>query len=106
MTVTVIDPTGRAQLSRHLFAVGVTLETPSSSQIVHARGVGFFQTPIGAALGYHDVDLAVLGRECRAVFWMNTAEQARDLAEMVRGEHGVCVAERGGEVGRVGDEER
>lgn len=82
-TVTVVDRDGGVSVSRHFLTVALRVEDAGQSHTLASRGVGVFSSPVEVAIGAYRTEMAVLGGDCRAIFWPASVEQAEAIARLV-----------------------
>lgn len=89
-TVAVMDRSGGVTVQRHLLTVAVKVENSGQSHALASRGIGIFTSPMEVAIGAYRSEMAILGPDCRAVFWPTSAEHANAITRLVDLES-ICV---------------
>ena len=90
--VRVHSPDGEVSIERRLLSTGVIVEDEVSSRTVQSNGLGIFADHRSFVLGWHSIDLALLGPDCRAVLWLKSPNEYQKVAPLVNEAAGVCVA--------------
>ncbi|MDM0053009.1 hypothetical protein [Variovorax sp. J22R115] len=69
ISVHIADSTGQVQTIRQFGLLKVEMANPQQSIVGSMTGVGVIDAPLGWSVGYTRQRWALMGPECRAVFW-------------------------------------
>ena len=92
-TISIQNNDGSVDVKRHLGVLAVELTPNTRQQLFSAIGIGIMARTGELNLGYYDMDLALLGTECRLILWIKNEAQLTTAYELF-GEHkDICVME-------------
>lgn len=89
--VTVQSGNGQVRVERHFGIVAIELNPGTDAQLLRSTGFGLIQHGQGVTLGYQDTELAILGRDCRLVLWIENRQQLVDARELLGNRSDLCL---------------
>ncbi len=82
---------GSVEVERHFGVLAITLAPAAAAQVVSTTGFGVISTGRSVVIGYHNVELALLGRDCRLILWVEKAEHLTAAYELLGERDDLCV---------------
>ena len=90
-TIEIQASDGRVEVKRHLGVLTVELSPAARAQLVSATGIGIIADGRQLIFGYQDLELALLGTDCRLVLWIEKAEHLTAAYELFGNRPDLCV---------------
>lgn len=93
--VTIVSPKEEVTVERSLGLLVVKIPQGETTKVIDMTALGLAVSPTGLTLGYQDWSGAVAGAgDCRAIFWIEKAEQVERVRELLGDIDQVCVLPR------------
>jgi hypothetical protein len=89
--VEITDPEGAARIERRAGFTAINVQPTRAPVVAHLRSFGIASTPLGFTAGYGAHQLALLGEDCRVVFWIDSEQQLRSLERLAATLSEVCI---------------
>jgi hypothetical protein len=89
--VEITDPEGATSVERRFGLTSIAIEPERDAVVASLRSFGVASTPLGFTAGYAAHELAVLGQDCRVVFWVESDEQRLAVEELAATLQEVCI---------------
>lgn len=81
---------GTTNIHRYGGILAIDVRPGEDNQLLKSHGIGLIRSSGGIILGYHHVDAAKLGRECRVVFWIKSREELEAAAKLLSAHDASC----------------
>lgn len=82
---------GSVKIEHHFGVLAISLAPAAAAQVVSTTGFGVISTGRGVVIGYHDVEMALLGRDCRLILWIEKDEHLIAAYELLGERDDLCV---------------
>lgn len=89
--VTVQSGNGQVRVERHFGILSIDLNPGTDAQLLKSTGFGLMQHGRGVTFGYQDMELAILGADCRLVLWIENRAQLVDVRELLGNRSDLCL---------------
>jgi hypothetical protein len=89
--IEIADSDGAMRIERRLGFASITVQPPRDAVVARLRSFGLAHSPLGFTAGSAAHQLAVLGEDCRVVFWVEREQQLRALERLAATLSEVCI---------------
>jgi hypothetical protein len=89
--IEIAESDGAVHIERRMGFASITLDPSGEAVVASMRSLGAASTPLGFTLGYAAQQLAVLGEDCRVVFWVKSEHQATALKGLASTLNDACL---------------
>jgi hypothetical protein len=89
--VEITDSQGTTRIERRAGIASIIIQPNADAVVARVRAFGLASTPFGFTAGYAAQQFAMLGKDCRVVFWVEAAEHLTALDDLAAVLDDICV---------------
>lgn len=82
---------GATRIERRVGFTSITIQPAGDAVVARVTSLGLVNTPLGFTAGYGMQQFAVLGEDCRAVFWVESKQHIEALEKLTANLEDICL---------------